>query len=124
MPLRYRLSSAAADDFVEILRSTEEGFGEQAADRYRALLKAALADLVEDPERAGSRVAVEVDPDARLYHLRHSRERVAGSMRVRTPRHFILYRRLGPDAIGVARLLHDAMDLPGHATGDYGSHEE
>lgn len=123
MPPVYRQSEAADNDIVEILETSEIWFGRDAADRYLALIKAALADLLEDPGRAGSRIASDIDPAARIYHLRHSRHNVLASDRVKAPRHFILYKIISPDVLGVARFLHEAMDLPNQATDDYGDIE-
>ena len=121
MPNRLRLSTAAERDIADILDHTEVSFGRDAADRYLTLIKAALADLLEDREPPGSRAAVELDPTARIYHIRHSRSRTPAHERVRTPRHFVLYKVLMQDVIGVARILHDAMDLPSQVADDYGS---
>jgi toxin ParE1/3/4 len=47
---------------------------------------------------------------ARTYHLEYSRGGVKGE-RVKTPRHFLLYRHLNERVIEVGRVLHDARDL-------------
>jgi toxin ParE1/3/4 len=58
---------------------------------------------------------------ARIYHLRGSKRRAGtGIGAVGAPRHFVLYRVLEPDLIGIARILHDSMDLPARATDDFG----
>src|SRR5436190_2140503 len=76
-----------------ILAWTHEEFGEKARRRYEALLTRAILDGAESPERAGSHDRPEIAPEARTYHLRHSRDRVRKSTgRVQRPRHFLLYR--------------------------------
>jgi toxin ParE1/3/4 len=94
-------------------------FGEDAARRYKALLKQATRDIGHDPERHGSKefpgVLIE---GARIYHLESSRNRVRGK-RVKTPRHFLLYRRSVDGGVEVGRVLHDACDLARHVPDEY-----
>lgn len=119
---RYRLSGPALQDIAMILAESATRFGDAASERYERLIATALIELASDPERAGSRVVPELAAGARLYHLRNSKRRArtrAGE--VGTPRHFVLYRVLAPDLIGIARILHDSMDLPAHATDDFGA---
>jgi toxin ParE1/3/4 len=47
-----------------------------------------------------------------------ARAKTAG--RVRTPRHFLLYRCASPDIVGVGRVLHEAMELSRHIPAVYG----
>jgi toxin ParE1/3/4 len=116
---RYRLSGPALEDIATILAESAARFGDVASERYERLIATALVDLADDPERPGSRAVPELADGARIYHLRGSRRR-AGAGAVGAPRHFVLYRALAPGLIGVARLLHDSMDLPAHATDDFG----
>ena len=118
---RYRLSGSALQDIATILADNAVRFGNAASERYERLIATALVELAADPTRPGSRVAPELADNARIYHLRGSKRRArteAGA--VSAPRHFVLYRVLEPDLIGVARLLHDSMDLPAYATENFG----
>jgi len=55
MPLiRYRLSTRARADVVDILARTHEHFGELARLRYEHLLVTALQDLARRPDRIGT----------------------------------------------------------------------
>jgi toxin ParE1/3/4 len=98
---------------TEILARSVDQFGPTAADRYRDLVQAALRDLRDNPERAGSR---QIEGGRWLYHLRSSRGRLFGSG-VRAPRHFLLYRH-DDVRVELLRVLHDAMDLPARLTDD------
>lgn len=81
-----------------------------AALRYDALIKQALRDIEEDPERPGSTEKPELMIEGgRTYHLSFSRGRLPHPG-VKEPRHFLLYRRRGK-VIEVVRILHDARDL-------------
>lgn len=51
----------------------------------------ALRDVLEEPTRPGAKARPDLAPDAFVYHLMFSRQRVAGE-RVKAPRHFVLYR--------------------------------
>jgi toxin ParE1/3/4 len=57
----------------------------------------------------------------RSYHLRHSRDRAhTAEGWVRQPRHLLLYRVMGPDRIGIGRVLHDRMEIEAHLPGQFG----
>lgn len=118
----YRLSTAASQDIEDILAYTEIQFGPLAVERYLALLLAALTDVACQPARPGSILRPEIGADVRSYHLRHSRARLrrrSGGV-VGTPRHFLIYRSLDPETVGIGRILHDAMEISRHVPSDYG----
>lgn len=118
---RYRLSGPALVDIATILAESAARFGDAASERYERLIATALIDLAADPMQPGSRAAPELAEGARLYHLRGSRRRAGGRAgAVGAPRHFVLYRVLAPGEIGIARVLHDSMDLPAQATEEFG----
>jgi len=112
---RIRLSAAAEADIIEILENSERDFGRAARDRYDKLLRAALRDLAESAPRPGSAARPELGDDVRSWHLRLSRERAKLDGRaVRRPRHLLLYTLIGDNAVGIMRVLHDAMELHRH----------
>ena len=88
-----------------------------AADRYAALIVQALHDVQDEPQRPGAKARPDLAPNAYVYHLSFSRDRVAGES-VKTPRHFVLYRFAG-GAVEFARLLHDSRDLAQHLPLEY-----
>lgn len=104
--LRSVLLSAAAERHLEeLLVTSEDRFGPAARGRYEALFVQAVQDLVENSERVG------VHPvSGRLhYHLRHSRDRVAGKLgRVGSPRHILVARVVGEE-LWILAVAHDAM---------------
>lgn len=117
----FRLSVMARADIVEILARTQERFGAQARLRYERLLVVGLRDVAAEPHRVGSMGRPELGQDVRSYHLRHSRDRVRHENGVvHRPRHFLLYRAVRPDLIGIGRILHDAMEIERHLPPDYG----
>ena len=119
---RYRLSGPALQDIATILAESAVRFGDAASERYERLIATAFMDLATDPARTGSRAAPELGDGARIYHLRSSRRRAGmGIGAVGRPRHFVIYRVVEAEAIGVARVLHDSMDLPAHEADDFGS---
>ena len=118
-PRRPILAPAARQDIREILRWSEQEFGETAAARYRALIKQAVRDVAEDPKRPGSKERPEIMIEgARTYHLQFSRSH-ASTPGVREPRHFLLYRSREDGVVEVARVLHDARDLGRHLPQGY-----
>ncbi|SRR5260370_39279739 len=113
------ISVLAALDVTEILIWSAAEFGDAAARRYEALIVQALIDIGEDPQRPGAKERPDLLIDgARTYHLALSRSRVSGP-KVKTPRHFVLYRHVAPDVIDVGRILHDSRDLVQHLPEDY-----
>lgn len=115
---RPRFAPAALQDVRNVLKWSEENFGEAAAARYRALIKQAVRDIGANPEMPGSKERSEIMIEgARTYHLSLSRSNVIGST-VKEPRHFLLYRRRG-EMIEIARILHDAHELERHLPQEY-----
>ena len=100
-------------DVVLIAKWSVAKFGPLAARRYRLLIRQALDDIGSDPERPGSKEVASSFEGVRAYHLALSRDHVQGQ-RVKSPRHFVIYRRSGEDTVSVARILHDSVDLPRH----------
>lgn len=115
----YVISPAAKRDIESILAWTQERFGIQGRLRYQSLLFHAMADLAADPSRFGSLSRGEIAPSARTYHLRHSRDRAATGNRVRSPRHFLLYRVRDDGCVEIGRVLHECMDLARHLSDEY-----
>lgn len=112
--VRYRLTSSAQTDLLDIFTWTHEHFGEQARLLYETLVVAGLRDIVADPERVGSVNRPELGEGVRSWHLRLSRERArTPSGVVRQPRHFLLYRQEA-ELVVVGRVLHEAMELSRH----------
>jgi toxin ParE1/3/4 len=118
---RYAISAAAERDIQGILAWTYERFGLKGRLRYEALLTRAILDVADDPQRTGSQIRPEILPAARTYHLWHSRDRVEPSSdRVRSPRHFLLYRVCDDGRVEIGRVLHERMDLAQHLPKEYG----
>ncbi|SMC43762.1 type II toxin-antitoxin system RelE/ParE family toxin [Rhizobium sp. RU36D] len=116
-----RFSDAALVDIEHILRSSHQNFGAVARLRYELLLTVALQDIALDPYRVGSVERPEIGATVRSYHLRHSRDRARHSTGiVKRPRHFMIYRALDTNVVGIGRVLYDAMELEQHAPSDYG----
>lgn len=117
---RIEFAPIARNDLVGILAWSLQRFGAEAQQRYLLLIRHALHDIGENPDRPGCKSVSELSVTARVYHLRHSRDRVSESGdRVRHPRHFILFRVKDSDAIEVGRFLHDSMDLEQHFPDDF-----
>jgi toxin ParE1/3/4 len=117
--IQVRFTRTAQRDVKGILNWSRKEFGEAAVARYKALLKQAVRDIADDPQRPGSRERPEIMIEgARTYHLEFSRSRVSG-LTVKTPRHFLLYRYLDERVIEVGRILHDSRDLQRHLPESY-----
>ncbi|MFT4187582.1 MAG: type II toxin-antitoxin system RelE/ParE family toxin [Aeromicrobium sp.] len=109
----FRLSAAAEDDIVDILRWSHEMFGERARLAYEALLTTALHDAArhrDQPDIAIRRP--ELGDDVYVWHLRRSRDQPPGRP-VKRPRHFVVH-KIERDAVLIGRVLHDSMELSRH----------
>jgi toxin ParE1/3/4 len=111
--MRLVIAPRARTDIESILAWTLEHFGPQSMHRYSKLLQTAIEAVAANPELAGSASRPEIARNCRTYHLLHGRKR-AGGGRVRTPRHFLLYRVTATGAVEIGRVLHDSMDLEQH----------
>ena len=119
---RYTLSGPALQDIATILAESAARFGTAASERYERLIATALVELAADPARPWAAVL------CRSWRRVPASTTCAAAGAVPAPGlarsarlwYFVLYRVLEPDLIGVARILHDSMDLPAHAADDFG----
>jgi len=118
---RLRLSELAEQDIEDILAQSEANFGALARLRYEALLQAGLRDIATDPTRPAVRTRDDLGSGVLTYHLYHARGRARGQHgAVKRPRHLLLFRISGTAFVDIARVLHDAMELPDHLPAEYG----
>ncbi|MBO1537186.1 type II toxin-antitoxin system RelE/ParE family toxin [Pseudomonas sp. OA65] len=116
---QYRISNAARADIIDILKLSRMQFGDQARQRYQALILAALQAIAGTPYRIGNLERDELAPDLRSYHLIYSRQQAKHPHgTVKSPRHIVFYRVVNDDVIEVVRLLHDAMEVQLHLPND------
>ncbi len=108
----YRLTHAAQADIVSILAWSHEQFGEEARQRYEALIVAAIRDAAKRSDEVSRTLRPELGDGVFSWHLAQSRARSPGGT-VHRPRHFLICRRDG-DVLVVGRVLHDAMELRRH----------
>lgn len=108
---RIEVSPEAELEAENILHQSLLEFGDQAAERYSRLIKAAYRDIADDPERAGVFTLTGIPADLRLYPIRHSRARLPKADRVGQPRHVVAF-RFDAERVEIVNLLHDRMDLP------------
>ena len=106
----YRLSAPAEAQIDQILEWSQEQFGDQARERYAALLVAAMEDVAEDPSRAAVVWRRSGRADLGIYHVSHSRERVPdppGS--VGEPRHYVVFRVGAGGVVDILGFIHERM---------------
>lgn len=121
---RLVVAPRALQDIEDILAHSELEFGETTRDRYQLLIRTALLELARDPNRAGVISRSELAPQARTYHLAMSRNRMPRGQRIRRPRHLLVFRTIGRDAIEIGRVLHDTMELARHLPLGYAVEED
>lgn len=94
--MEVKLLPAAKDRLLEIWDYTERTWGESQADRYVSGLVAAIHEAV----------------NARHRWRPVMDEALPGVYFIRYERHFIFFRSLSTDAIGVISVLHENMNIP------------
>lgn len=109
---QYFVAPLAKVDIHEIHDWTIAHFGYVAAERYHELIQQAIWDVVDDPERPGSREVAELSEPMRSYHIKLSRGRAPAP--VKRPRHFLLYRVHNGERLEIVRVLHDRMEPSRH----------
>ncbi len=109
---KYRLTYAAQADIISILAWSHEQFGEEARQRYEALITAAIRDAAARNDELGRTVRPELGDGVFSWHLAQSRAHSRGGD-VHRPRHFLICRWDGVVLV-VGRVLHDAMELRRH----------
>lgn len=121
MMAEVRLSAEAGADILDILTRTYADYGRDALLRYEFLIVTALSDVADPNRRRGVVARPELGAGVYSYHLRHSRDRARHPTGiVRRPRHFILFRHVLPELIGVGRILHDVMEVERHLPRSFG----
>ncbi|RBH53607.1 MULTISPECIES: type II toxin-antitoxin system RelE/ParE family toxin [Pseudomonas] len=114
---KYRLSHTALSDIEDVLRYSHIQFGSHARVRYQALIRAAIEDLAETPNRVGSNPRDELSVGLRSFHLTYVRNQAATATgTVQRPRHIVFYRLADDQIIEIVRILHDAMEVRQHLT--------
>ena len=107
---RYRLPAPVEARIRALLDASAEAFGPAARDRYAALIVRAMQDVADDPGRPGATAEPDIDPTARFYHLRLSRDRVGHPPgRVRTPRHILVYEVAADGVVDILGLIPDMI---------------
>lgn len=108
----YRLAAPAEAQIDQILRWSQDRFGDRARERYAALLVTAMEDVADHPRR----VTVDWKRLARVevgvYHIGHSRDHVPDPPGpVAEPRHYLIF-RIGRDGIAeILGFVHERMLL-------------
>jgi toxin ParE1/3/4 len=110
---RFRLSRSAQADLAHILDTSVERWGNDARQRYEAVLFEAFAQLAAEPAGPLTSSRTELRSGIRSFHLRHAR-REARDERVRQPVHVIFYRARPAGVIEIVRILHERMDPRRH----------
>lgn len=111
----FRLTGPAEHDIAELLDWSETTFGYAASRRYEVLIATALRDITLNWRCTGSVTRDDLGMGWRVYHLRHSRRRVArGTGHVQAPRHVLVYRLSNSHTVIVLCVLDDSMDLGRH----------
>jgi plasmid stabilization system protein ParE len=108
---RIRLLGDASRSITAVLAHSLEAFGEEAANRYAALIRQAISDFAAAPSAPGVRRIGSPRQGKILlrYDLETSQNGVpSGACRVATPRHFIVGRLEG-DLLRILFVAHDRM---------------
>jgi len=118
-PPRVRESILSVDaeyDVIEVLEKSEYEFGNEAAQRYRTLLETSYRYVARNPNGIGTKPEPKCGVEVRSLHLRTVRDGVRPpNLRVKNPRHYLLYRP-EPLRVLIGRVLHDRAVAELHIT--------
>jgi toxin ParE1/3/4 len=90
----YKLTKKATEDLANIWNFTVDTWSENLADQYYYMLLGSCQDIVD------SRVS------GKQYEGIYS-----GLLGIKAGKHIIFYRHINHDAVEIARILHERMDL-------------
>ncbi|MFI4939251.1 MAG: type II toxin-antitoxin system RelE/ParE family toxin [Burkholderiales bacterium] len=105
-----RLSTAADEDYRQILRWTVANFGKVQARSYAKIVTSVLHELTGAPSIIGAKERGDIGMNMWTIHV---------ARKGRKGRHFVVFRVSnvqGRNTIEVLRLLHDSMDLDRHVS--------
>ena len=78
MAAQYRLTASAKADINALLDESTHRHGQDARNRYAALLLAALRRIAQNPEGGATAARPELHPDMRSFHIRHRKQHYPG----------------------------------------------
>jgi toxin ParE1/3/4 len=106
----YRLAAPAEAQIDQILSWSQDRFGDQATERYAALLVTAMQDGADDPEQVTVTWKRLGRVDVGVYHVSHSRDHVPDPPGpLGEPRHYLVF-RVGLDGIvDILEFIHERM---------------
>ncbi|AUG51543.1 type II toxin-antitoxin system RelE/ParE family toxin [Thalassospira marina] len=113
MTAKYRLTASAKADITRVLSESAFRHGQDARNRYAALILAALKRIANAPDGHLTLDRPDLRPDIRCFHIRHSRLH-STEQPVGRPVHVVFYRSTGSGVIEVIRVLHERMDPVRH----------
>ena len=102
--MRHKIYPAARRRIIEIWQYTNKTWGEKQADNY-------VRGLYNAVEKAGIN---------KYLWQKVEHEDVKGLFFVRYKHHFIFFRELSKDVVGIINVLHASMDIPSRLREDLG----
>lgn len=110
---RFRLARPAQIDLANILAASADRWSPEAAQRYAAVLAAAMRQVADDPESPLTTKRTDLRSGIHSFHVRYAR-RSPGTAKVRRPVHVLYYRVAREGVIEIVRVLHERMDPNRH----------
>jgi len=108
----YRHVGVSEDSIDAVILESARAHGLEAAGRYLHLIRTAVEAIGASPSRPGSNPVPRV-PGVRSFHLRLARSLVPRELRVKEPRHLVVYRVAPDGVVEILGIVHDRMKLPG-----------
>tara|TARA_R110000751_G_scaffold40910_2_gene96490 strand:- start:4902 stop:5246 length:345 start_codon:yes stop_codon:yes gene_type:complete len=104
---------SARTDINALLDESTRQHGQDARNRYAALLLAALRRIAKNPEGGATSARPELHPNVRSFHIHHSRTE-SNAAPISNPVHVTFYRTTEPSIVEIIRILHDRMEPSRH----------
>jgi len=100
--MRHKIYPAARRRIIEIWHYTDKAWGKKKADKY-------VRGLYEGIENAAGN---------KYLWRKVEHEDAKGIFFVRYEHHYVFFRELSKDVLGVVNVLHESMDIPSRLKGD------
>jgi toxin ParE1/3/4 len=104
--MKYKIYKTAREQIIKIWRYTEEKWGEKQANKYIRELYESLREKSLEPQ---------------LWRIVNYKN-ITGVFYYKYKKHFVFFRKLSNDSVGVINILHERVSIPERLLEDLNEH--